>query len=113
MTVSFGLLVSALYPGGLLTVADGAVSFLSPPTRFAILNAEALDDRTGRGALAAGAAGAVAPGVGDLGDGLGPPALLVGVGLGVTVSRDDPGDKDGEGDVVKSILYQSISESYV
>ena len=73
------------------------------PTRFAILNAEALDDKTGLGALAAEAAEAVAPGVGDFGEGLGPPALHVGVGLGVTVSLDDPGDKDGDGDVVKSI----------
>ena len=67
-----------------------------------MLNAEAREDKTGLVALAAGAAGAVAPRVGDFGEGLGPPTLHVGVGLGVTVSLDDPGDNDG--DVDKSIL---------
>ena len=95
-----------MYPGGLLTVAVGFVSFLSP-TRLAILKAEAREDKTGLGALAAVAAGAVAPGVGDFGEGLGPPTLHVGVGLGVTVSLDDPGDSDGDGDVDKSIFLQN------
>lgn len=79
-----------------------AVPFLSP-TRLAMLKAEARDDSTGRGVLDAGAAGAVAPGVGDLGDGLGPPMLQVGVGLGVAVNLDETGDSDGEGVRVKSI----------
>ncbi len=103
-------------PGGLLTVDVGVCGrgfALSPPTRFAMLKADAREESTGRGPTGApeaglAAAGAVAPGVGDLGEGLGPPALHVGVGLGVTLRREDAGDSDGDGgDVVVRFILSS------
>ncbi len=91
-----------------VTVADAGGSrslLLRSPTRAAMLKAEALEESTGRAVLVA-TFGAVAPGIGDLGDGLGPPALQVGVGLGVTDSLDESGESEpalDKGDSTRSI----------
>ncbi len=92
-----------------VTVADaGPRSLLSrSPTRAAMLKAEALEDSTGRAVLVA-TRGAVAPGVGDFGEGLGPPILQVGVGLGVSDSLDEPGEREPALDVGDSTPRRSI-----